>query len=134
VESLAQGRVWTGIEAKKNGLVDRIGGLQDAIMIAREMAEIAPGEDMQVIELAPRGLVKLDLPIPGMGASLAALPAFLSYDWSDALMQRVFDASSSDAGTDPAEDYGITYLRHMMQYNGRAQCILSPDMLPKDAQ
>lgn len=134
VESLAQGRVWTGLDAKKNGLVDRIGGLQDAILVAREMAKIPSGEDMQVIEFAPRGLVKLDLPIPGMGASLAALPALFSYDWSDALLERAFDASSPDAGADAPEDYGITYLRHMMQYNGRAQCILSPDMLPKDAQ
>eukprot|EP00546_Thalassionema_frauenfeldii_P002111 CAMPEP_0178931330 /NCGR_PEP_ID=MMETSP0786-20121207/21855_1 /TAXON_ID=186022 /ORGANISM="Thalassionema frauenfeldii, Strain CCMP 1798" /LENGTH=716 /DNA_ID=CAMNT_0020608205 /DNA_START=288 /DNA_END=2438 /DNA_ORIENTATION=- len=31
VESLAQGRVWTGFEAKENGLVDELGGLERAI-------------------------------------------------------------------------------------------------------
>ena len=42
-------------------------------------------------------------------------------------------ASSKDAATgEESENYGITYLRHMMKYNGRAQCILSPDMIPED--
>jgi protease-4 len=132
VESLAQGRVWTGVDAKKNGLVDRIGGLQDAIMIAREMAKISPKENVEVIELAPRGLVKLDLPIPGM--SLSALPAYLSLDWAQMMMQHSLDSASAATAADTNEDYGITYLRHMMQYNGRAQCILSPDMMPEDGQ
>jgi protease-4 len=35
VELLAQGRVWTGIEAKGNGLVDELGGLERAIAYAR---------------------------------------------------------------------------------------------------
>jgi ClpP class serine protease len=130
VESLAQGRVWTGLEAKKNGLVDRIGGLQDAIMIAREMAGIPAAAKAEIVEYAPRGLFKMDLPIPGL-TSIAALPALFSYDWSEALMTSL--ASSKDgAGSEASENYGITYLRHMMKYNGRAQCILSPDMIPED--
>ncbi|WP_295129016.1 signal peptide peptidase SppA [uncultured Chitinophaga sp.] len=40
VDSIAQGRVWTGIEAKKLGLVDRIGGLDDAIKCAAKMANV----------------------------------------------------------------------------------------------
>eukprot|EP00547_Thalassionema_nitzschioides_P005287 CAMPEP_0194218784 /NCGR_PEP_ID=MMETSP0156-20130528/24521_1 /TAXON_ID=33649 /ORGANISM="Thalassionema nitzschioides, Strain L26-B" /LENGTH=681 /DNA_ID=CAMNT_0038948251 /DNA_START=150 /DNA_END=2195 /DNA_ORIENTATION=- len=35
VESLAQGRVWTGREAKENGLVDELGGLERAIDFAQ---------------------------------------------------------------------------------------------------
>jgi protease-4 len=35
VEAIAQGRVWTGDQAKTNGLVDEIGGLQRAIAFAR---------------------------------------------------------------------------------------------------
>ena len=40
VETIAQGRVWTGVEAKKNGLVDELGGLKEAISKAAELASI----------------------------------------------------------------------------------------------
>jgi protease-4 len=40
VDSIAQGRVWTGIEAVENGLVDKLGSLEDAIEIAANMAEV----------------------------------------------------------------------------------------------
>jgi len=40
VDSIAQGRVWTGTEAKKNGLVDKIGNLNDAIKEAASLAKI----------------------------------------------------------------------------------------------
>jgi protease-4 len=48
VDKIAQGRVWTGIEAKDIGLVDIIGGLDDAIQIAAKMAKI---ENYRVIAL-----------------------------------------------------------------------------------
>ena len=38
VDSIAQGRVWTGIDAKEIGLVDELGGLDDAIEMAVELA------------------------------------------------------------------------------------------------
>ncbi|QCX37494.1 signal peptide peptidase SppA [Aureibaculum algae] len=40
VDSIAQGRVWTGVEALENGLVDKLGNLNDAINRAAELAEI----------------------------------------------------------------------------------------------
>ncbi len=40
VNEIAQGRVWTGKEALENGLVDKLGNLNDAIKIAAELAEI----------------------------------------------------------------------------------------------
>lgn len=40
VDSIGQGRVWIGADAKKNGLVDVLGGLTDAIRIAKEMGGI----------------------------------------------------------------------------------------------
>jgi len=40
VDSLAQGRVWTGVEALENGLVDSLGNLEDAVAIAAELANI----------------------------------------------------------------------------------------------
>jgi protease-4 len=39
VDSIAQGRVWTGIDAHKLGLVDEIGGLEDAIKYAAKLGK-----------------------------------------------------------------------------------------------
>ncbi len=41
VDSLAQGRVWSGVQALENGLVDQLGGLDDAIAEAAELAGIS---------------------------------------------------------------------------------------------
>ena len=40
VDAIAQGRVWTGSEAVKNGLVDKIGGLKDALKEAARLSKI----------------------------------------------------------------------------------------------
>ena len=41
VDAIAQGRVWTGVEALENGLVDELGNLDDAVAEAAEMAELS---------------------------------------------------------------------------------------------
>ena len=48
VREIAQGRVWSGQEAKQLGLVDEIGGLNDAILAAAELAEL--GDNWKVDE------------------------------------------------------------------------------------
>jgi len=48
VDKIAQGRIWSGIDAKANGLVDEIGGLDDAIKIAAKMANL---ETYSILEL-----------------------------------------------------------------------------------
>ncbi len=48
VAQLAQGRVWSGKDAKKNGLVDEIGGLENAVQYAAKTANL--GDDWQVEE------------------------------------------------------------------------------------
>ena len=40
VDAIAQGRVWTGTDALKNGLVDKLGSLDDAIKHAATLAKI----------------------------------------------------------------------------------------------
>jgi len=40
INSIGQGRVWTGEQAIKNGLVDRLGNISDAIKSAAKMAKI----------------------------------------------------------------------------------------------
>jgi len=40
VDSIGQGRVWSGVDAKRLGLVDVLGGIDDAIAIAAKMAHL----------------------------------------------------------------------------------------------
>jgi protease-4 len=48
VEEIAQGRVWSGVEAKKLGLVDELGGLDQAITFAAGQAKL--GTNYRLIE------------------------------------------------------------------------------------
>lgn len=47
VDSVGQGRVWSGEDALELGLVDKLGGIEDAIQIAANMAEV---ENYRVVE------------------------------------------------------------------------------------
>jgi ClpP class serine protease len=49
IEPLAQGRVWMGAQAKGNGLVDQLGGLDQAIELVRQRAKIAPTERIRLV-------------------------------------------------------------------------------------
>lgn len=40
IKAIAEGRVWTGLHAKKLGLVDQLGSLEDAIAIAKKRAKV----------------------------------------------------------------------------------------------
>ena len=40
IKAIAEGRVWTGVDALKIGLVDKIGGLDEAIVIAAKKAKL----------------------------------------------------------------------------------------------
>ena len=44
VDQIGQGQVWTGADAIKNGLVDQLGGLDDAIAVAAELAKLDEGQ------------------------------------------------------------------------------------------
>jgi protease-4 len=54
IDKLAQGRVWTGRQAKQNGLVDALGGLTEAIAVAKERAKIPVDSDVELIVYPPR--------------------------------------------------------------------------------
>ena len=54
IDAIAQGRVWTGRQAKQNGLVDELGGLDRAIAIAKQRAKIAADSDVELVVYPPR--------------------------------------------------------------------------------
>jgi protease-4 len=59
VAQSAKGRVWTGQQAKQIGLVDALGGLEDAIKLARETAGIG-ADEASVIRVYPEPVSPLE--------------------------------------------------------------------------
>jgi protease-4 len=54
VHEVARGRVWTGADAVERGLVDELGGLDTALHIARERAELPARSDFADVRRYPR--------------------------------------------------------------------------------
>jgi protease IV len=54
IDAIAQGRVWTGRQAKELGLVDELGGLDRALAIAKERAKIAAGSEVELVVFPPK--------------------------------------------------------------------------------
>ncbi len=56
IDRIGEGRVWSGLDGKQNGLVDVLGGLETAINIAKEKAGIPKEQEVTIIELPKKGL------------------------------------------------------------------------------
>jgi protease-4 len=54
IDPLAQGRVWMGTQAKSSGLVDELGGLNRAIAIVRQKANLSPSGQTNLVVFPPR--------------------------------------------------------------------------------
>ncbi len=50
IDAIAQGRVWSGRDALRLGLIDRIGGYDDAVHAAAKRAKLGKDYDVRVIE------------------------------------------------------------------------------------
>ena len=68
-DAIAQGRVWSGIDAKKIGLVDELGGLDDAIAAAAEMV----GLDAYGIKKYPKYKTGLEKIMEDLGGASSRL-------------------------------------------------------------
>ncbi len=83
VEPLARGRVWSGVDARERGLVDRLGGLDDAI---EEVLSRVKASDRVKAKLRPKLVHETRGPIPAIEPRAAlALASGLSPDLSDLL-------------------------------------------------
>ncbi len=81
VDEVGRGRIWTGARAKEVGLVDRLGGIGDAIDEAKRRMGASDDERVELLQLpfVERGLLAQLRKLGGAsdGASGAALPAAL---------------------------------------------------------
>ncbi len=90
IDAVAQGRVWTGRQARELGLVDELGGLNRAMELAREHAKLGDDDPVGIVVYPPkRGLY--DVLANPLGVNTAAR---LSALWSGPAMPqaRVIDA------------------------------------------
>jgi protease-4 len=54
IDAVAQGRVWTGRQAKDLGLVDELGGLERAIALAKVEAKIPADSEVEIVVYPPK--------------------------------------------------------------------------------
>jgi protease-4 len=76
-ENLAGGRVWTGRQAKENGLVDELGTLADVLAEAKKLAGLPADSKPELLQLPkPKGLLDtlLDLKSESLAPGLRNLP------------------------------------------------------------
>ncbi len=71
VHEVAQGRVWIGSEAHRLGLVDSLGGYEDAVQAAAELADLKPGYGVRRIEPRLSWAEQLALQLRIKGARLS---------------------------------------------------------------
>lgn len=97
VESIAQGRVWTGAEGLEKGLVDEIGSIDDAILYAALCIEgVESISDIRIVEYPkPKTMVELlSESISGIEAAFPENPfgsigkTFMN--WDDSQIGKVY--------------------------------------------
>ena len=86
IDAAARGRIWTGEDALRHGLVDVLGGFEDAISLARQSAGLEPGQKAVPTIFPKRGspLEQLldtieDGDLPSLAAGLGDLIRILRY-------------------------------------------------------
>ncbi len=77
IENLAQGRVWTGEQALKNGLIDALGGLDMAIIKGKELVDISPEHPIALVPY-PKPLSPIEQIIKLANDGFITIPSFLS--------------------------------------------------------
>jgi protease-4 len=121
VESLAEGRVYTGRQALEAGLVDRLGTLDDAIDEAKKLAEIDADEKLERILLPePRGL--FDDLFAAAGGDLAPMAKRAGLPTGDAAIREVIMARIAGLpGLEPLAAEADTLVQLL---SGRPQLLL----------
>ncbi|VFQ80643.1 unnamed protein product [Cuscuta campestris] len=93
MEAVAQGRVWTGNDAVKHGLVDAIGGISRAVAIAKQKANIPQERQVDVVEMSrpspslPELLSSTGNSLAGVDQSLKELLSEMAF--SDGIQARI---------------------------------------------
>ncbi|MCK6435295.1 MAG: S49 family peptidase, partial [Aquabacterium sp.] len=123
IDEVAQGRVWTGEQALERGLVDRLGGLREAMDSAAKRAKLEPGWRVVYMEREPGRLARL-LGLMGTQVGQWALP-WLQAARHDALATTLL---GTPEWTDMADDLAwLTAARHQRRpFDAVVHCLCTP--------
>lgn len=88
IDKIGQGRIWSGEDALKNGLVDKLGGIDTAIALAKERAGIKASEKVKIkLYPAPRSfletLFNTDVEEVARARTISKLPPQLARAYED---------------------------------------------------
>ncbi len=109
VGEIAQGRVWSGIDGKANGLIDMIGGLDLALKIAREAGGLKPDDEIDIVEYPRQPWFKFPFP---------------------KLTDMIGNSSPSPGVSESYENYEEVYLKAVIDSKGRPLYMVPPDAIP----
>jgi len=74
IQQLAQGRVWLGSQAKANGLVDELGGIDNAVAFLKQKAGLSPSDKVRLVSYPPKRSI-FDLIFNRSNDALGDVPA-----------------------------------------------------------
>ncbi len=94
MEEIAQGRTWLGADAINNGLVDRLGGLQTAINLAKEKASLPVDEPVKVMPFEEHRTLLQSLLAPDDEDEPSPLDAALAAAFEKTGLRRVLAPAS----------------------------------------
>jgi protease-4 len=93
IDEVAQGRVWTGRQAKERGLVDVLGGLHSSLAAAAQQAKLASDYRVVYLEREPKGFERFLAMLFGEAARIARTQwgVSLGLPWAEVQQQAQRD-------------------------------------------
>jgi protease-4 len=121
VDSVGQGRIWSGTRAKDLKLVDEIGGLDQALQYARTQAKLpAKGPGVQIVEYPKPGLFNFGALGGGGPLSLGIL------SWLHGL------SGKAPAESTLPQDYEFRVMRSIAEHPGTPLMMVAPEDIPAE--
>lgn len=133
VRELGEGRIWMGEDAIVRGLCDEVGGLGEAIAVAREAAGIDPHREIELVEYPPRPWFDLSALLGRGGGLPLPFPLGLVSGgtvWDDLANLDQRHGEQAALGAPSPLDVVGWYLRAVAREPGRPQAMLPPEVLP----
>lgn len=112
VDALAQGRVWSGVDAHAAGLVDQLGGLSDAIASAAKRADLGEGYRVEYVdrELGLKEWLVKELMGGQAAEQVAVLPSLAGTPYAKVLRELEEHARMLGAFNDPRGIYAYAMI------------------------
>ena len=132
VDQVAQGRVWMGGDAVERGLCDQIGGLEEAIELAKQEAGLTGRRQVEIVEFPHRPLVKWPSLTPKLttlfGLGTAANRLLVGLTGGPQSQTQVPDPALAATGL---AVFDLEYLRWFTGRPGQALMLVEPDLVPE---